>query len=562
MIILSSSEKTWLVKSSGMILGPYSIAELFEALKEKKVSLIDEVRSPESRWAFIREHYQFKGIAEVLREYHSKTKDDTETHTELFKRADELTIKYLPATTSVQDTAKISLMNSADTPAFAVSSDPKLKKRLSHESKTSKWLLWSAGLAIASGAFAYAVLRKETPKAKGSEDYLKVARMEKKLGKYESALENYKKAEALHPLDPASQLEMAPLLMVVENQNVQARQNLELLLNRMPSNDKLKQEVQSLVALSYLREIQLDEAEKRFNDILTQDPLNEAVKMNLLEIEVLQGDFEGASHKIKDLKALGVQDPYLSIYDALVSYRVTSDPQILKAADEELGHFLERTQNYEPEVQLLRAAIEKKMDNSEAVSATLNQLLNIFPDLTKEHAHDLLIHRAVLDWNYLANVCEILLHDAPSSALYSGLRSYCSYQQGDLKAALQSVDQSRLQNAQDSTLIGLNAFLLVKAGRVSEAKVLFQLPAAQESPVIHSLKARLCQEQKDFKCAEEQWKLVKNKSPHDVETFAGLAQVFISRGQKDFARDLVKQGLLISSSYQPLLELREQLNEQ
>jgi Flp pilus assembly protein TadD len=596
----SLTEKTWLVKSSGMILGPFSIEELVQALREKKVSLIDEVRSPENRWGFIREHRQFTEIVQMLREQQDLSREDTGqtfventiTHTDteetwsgskggVLKPLDPLehTVTQIDVEdepqTQVQIQPKSPLAPQVQTPAvttptpapvptpvYAVNTDQKVKQKFARENRRSSLMIWVIFFLMAAGLGGLFTLRKESSsKALGFEDYLKLARTNKNLGRWEKSLEFYKKAEALHALDFSSKLQMAPLLMVVENQNVQARQNLETLLATSAPDLKIRQEIQSLVALSYLREVQLDEADKRYKEILANDPQNEAAKLNLLEIQILQGDFEGAARQITNLIKQGIQDSFLTLYRALVIYRSSDDAARLKMSEEDLTRFLARSQDFEPEVQLLRAAIQKKLNQPQGVTDALTQLLNIYPDLTKEHEHDFLVHREILQWSYLSNICEILLHDAPSSALYSGLKSYCSYQQGDLKAAIQSIDQARLQNAQDSTLIGLNAFLLVKAGRTSEARALFQLPAAHESPVVHSVRARLCQEQKEFSCAEEQWKLLQSKDPHSVETFAGLARVFLSKGQKEFARDLVKQGLLVSSNYQPLLEIRDQLNE-
>ncbi|MEI7973612.1 MAG: hypothetical protein WCH11_04515, partial [Bdellovibrio sp.] len=62
------SQQEWLVKSSGIISGPYSLEELVERLRNRQISVIDEVKGPMGRWIFVREQSLLKDIVAKIRE--------------------------------------------------------------------------------------------------------------------------------------------------------------------------------------------------------------------------------------------------------------------------------------------------------------------------------------------------------------------------------------------------------------------------------------------------------------------------------------------------------------
>jgi Flp pilus assembly protein TadD len=174
--------------------------------------------------------------------------------------------------------------------------------------------------------------------------------------------------------------------------------------------------------------------------------------------------------------------------------------------------------------------------------------------------HDLLIHHEVLDWEYLGNVCELILKDSPESALMKGLAVYCVYQNGDLKSAVSLVEKARAQYASDASLLGLHVFLLIRSGRWQEAKALIQASDNFGNELLISSLGWICQEQKDWSCAEQTWKRIQSQSPQNLAAIAGMAKVAVAQGDLDRAKDLLQQGLVISSKYRPFLEIKEQIN--
>lgn len=60
-------ENKWLIKSENRILGPYNFEQVIDLIRKKQISIIDEVRDPETRWLYVRENSEFKVIVDEMR---------------------------------------------------------------------------------------------------------------------------------------------------------------------------------------------------------------------------------------------------------------------------------------------------------------------------------------------------------------------------------------------------------------------------------------------------------------------------------------------------------------
>ena len=49
-------ENKWLIKSENRILGPYNFEQVIDLIRKKQISIIDEIRDPETRWLYVREN--------------------------------------------------------------------------------------------------------------------------------------------------------------------------------------------------------------------------------------------------------------------------------------------------------------------------------------------------------------------------------------------------------------------------------------------------------------------------------------------------------------------------
>jgi tetratricopeptide (TPR) repeat protein len=351
---------------------------------------------------------------------------------------------------------------------------------------------------------------------------------------------------------------MACLLMVVEDQNMAARQILESLQSKAPSV-----ELDRLVALSFLREGRLPEAQKRFEALTRKNPQDQVSQENLLMVEILQGQFQVAYDKLSVMFRDGVKDPLLIVYKSMVAYHLfgaDKDRQKLTSALEDLQRYISEYQDYKLEIQMLMAGLQNKLGNEAGMTEDIKKMMTEYPDLTRDHIHDETINREILNWSYLSNICDLLVQKNGTTALSMGLKSYCAYQRRDMKTSLDLVEKARNQFSSDTYLVGLHAFLLMKSGRDEEAKALFQLPQAKENRLVWMVHGDVCEKQKDWACADESWHGLLTRDEKNLEAMRGMAVLSLNRGQRDMASDLIKRGLLISDNFRPLVALKEQVD--
>ncbi len=584
MSITESNEKKWLIKSSGKILGPYSFDEVSSLLRERRLSLIDEVRSPDGRWLFIRECRSFLEIVKKMRDQQSDSREDT---TSLSGTTKSITIDLTPPpvpqplgrnpvppnplnpNASSTGNVKLSEILEGNSPLekptsatnYASARDPRIQSRASSLRNRTALFGWLLLLVVVLGLVVFQQMPKgEKDRSLGFNDLITLAKSSKALGQYEKSLEMFRKAEAKQKLDVSQNLQMVPLLMKVENQNVQARQILEN-MSVLNLETRSKAEVESLMALSYLREGRLDEAQKRYEWVSQNYPKHEPAGINLVAISLLQNDFETAVERLNEMFRSGMSEPILFLYRAISIFRNSNENSKLEAAKEDLKRLLDQQRDYRSESFLLLAAVETKLNHELDAKDAIKSLLETDPDLTRNHLHDLFVHEEVLEWGYLGNICEMLVKNGTDNVLFKGLGIYCTYQQGDLQAAISQMEQARTQFANDPTLAGLHSFLLWKSGRVNEAKALTQLPKIQETKLSDTVAATLCESQGNWACAEDTWRKLMQKDSKNISAFAGLARVALHKGQPEMAQDFIKQGLLISNHYKPLVELKGRIND-
>lgn len=75
----------WIVKSENRILGPYSFEQIEDLIRKKQISLIDEVRDSSTRWLYVRENPEFKGIVESIRKELDSKLESTKTFQSISK---------------------------------------------------------------------------------------------------------------------------------------------------------------------------------------------------------------------------------------------------------------------------------------------------------------------------------------------------------------------------------------------------------------------------------------------------------------------------------------------
>jgi tetratricopeptide (TPR) repeat protein len=562
----SNNDQTWLVKSAGSILGPFSHDEVEAELRSKRIVVIDEIKSSQGRWKFIRECEDFHDLIVTLRDEQLTGHDDSNlTQTGFTQSVTDIQIS--DETTPISPALLNNGKKGKSTPSkFGYSADQKLQVSLNSERKRTATLAWVLlVIVIGIGVYGYTTMTVKKQRGNGYKDALRKARIEKSLGNYEESLDLFRKVYAVKMPSAAGELESLPLMLMAENADVQVQRSLERIITSGALDETSKLEADSLLALTYLRQSQYGEAERRYKKILEKFPNNEVAQINLNEISVILGrNFSKVYDDITKMLKDGSHEKTLVLHRALVTLlnaESSKNGDNIERSIQDVERYLAKYQDYRPEALLIAAGLNKKARNFQASERNLKDLIVTDPDLTSKHRHNYLINQGLLKWKFLSKICINLLDVSTKTMTHAGLAALCAYQNGDLKTALDLAEKARNQYSNESLLIGLYGFMLLKSSRDEEANAILQIPGARDFELGLSLHADSCVKSGDWGCAETDWKALQGMNPQSLEASVGLATAAFENGRQDSAQDWIKRGLMTSEDFRPLLTLERQINE-
>ncbi|HRO66661.1 MAG TPA: tetratricopeptide repeat protein, partial [Pseudobdellovibrionaceae bacterium] len=323
-------EKSWLIKSSTRILGPHSVDEIAQLLLKKHISIIDEVRQPQGRWKYIREHAVFNETVDALRAEQENsseltlTQTSTQTmtsHTSITKTdviSDDHTITPTPppvvrsdlkspmGSSSIKDVTALretTMSPTAGKPmgtGYGSADDRQVHHQVTRSQKTVRWIVFGLIAAIVVGVVGIQV-RRSFKRNEGYDSLIQQAIRYKSLQLYDKALAAYRKAAQTREPAPEIQADMAPILIVLDRQNVAGRRILEKEVQDSAGNRNRMIDASLGIAISYILEGSLREAEDTLQKILVLEPANFNARLNLGLIAIRKGDWKEADRQLEDL---------------------------------------------------------------------------------------------------------------------------------------------------------------------------------------------------------------------------------------------------------------------
>ncbi len=579
-------EKIWVVRSAGRVLGPYSLEELIHQLKEKNISVIDEVRTPESRWGFIRDHKQLSEVVEFLRDQSSLSREQTElmsTRSMTGSRySDDLTptpeLNFRPKGNE-EKTEVRPFQNPSGLPSLPAHKRPEgspidvqyhdvkteitppplplVQTDASEGTPIIERMVWSIAFLAVLGMIVL-VLHKQGKFLFGKGEAAAVySEQDFNLGKYNRCLEGL---SATPTLDSDKLIKLALLQVQIGKQPVEGRRTLERLGKEIPNSVKLDANV--IYGLSYMREQNWDSAQKYFKK---SESSNHAIQVlqNMATIELMKGSYDSAYLAAQRLIDDGHDDPMNYLLKAASVFRIENksrDKEKVKKALDELVQFSEKAKNYKIELLLYRAAIQLKWNDRAAGDDSIDALLKTDPLLTSNHVQNLWVDRQVAGWDSLSGVCDFVA-GGEATARTQALKALCLFENGETGKALRLVESGKQQFAADHLFIPLQSFLLKQSGQAEQAQSLAKLMAHSAPILLQVVAGDICIEKQDLDCAENSFRKALILNPNELAAIAGMAKVNFAMGKVSAAEELVKKGLAISPSYQPLVVLKLSKND-
>lgn len=582
-------EKFWLVKSSTRILGPYFADEIGELLLKKHISIIDEVRQPQGRWKYVREHKIFEEVVRRLREEqenaqehtHAQTQTQTQTQTatatanatvsnsSVLLKNDELTPTPVPlvksdASVELGPKDLLSVREKDLGPAPLGRGDDRTyglgtqKPKVTKFQKQSRLVLFvMAGFLVLGILFLQ--LRKNQKMESGYDSLIQEALRYKALQLYDKSLLSYKKAAQIHDPDDSIKQEMALVLVVLDRQHVLGRRFLEKEANDQAGNRARVIDANLGIAISQVLEGNLKDAEETLQKTLILEPSNLNARLDLALIELRKGNWEEADRQLQALSHRFSPHPLLVLARGVALVEMgTKDPARVSQWLDDVKALSEKTSQLRRELLVLSLSLVASHDPSWTLF--LEEFLSKVGPAISRHARDLHLDWKAIEWDSLDKYCRELVARATPQPRMKALRAICMNQDAQEIESRRLVQEALAQTPKDPLILLTQANLLYRAGMRNEAVAVLRLPELSANPLRDVLHGQICLEQGDLGCAEKNFKdALSAPGKRSMVAIAGLAAVQIAQDRLPEARALLREGLDREPTYLPLIELKDKI---
>jgi len=580
--------KNWLVKSSTKILGPFTREEVMVLLTRRQITIIDEVRQPEGRWNYIRDNRYFKEVVKSLRYEQDHSKEDTMTSTATVGNAsitkteapviaDEFTpTPVTPSKSPPQrpqksttkdvtprgDEAVPRAHTGAATKSYGSLSDQRVQSMIQKQNVLLRGILLA--IAVVAMVFVgFTFLRKEKKSDLNYDQLISSALRYKELGLYQLSLQNYKRAASIREPDIESQFRLVFLLINEDRQSLNGRRVIERALLKEGRTRAEIIEAHLGMALSYMMEGDLRQAEEYLQKTLGYDPNNETAKINQAVILLKKGNYAQA---LKAFEALAKPDasayPLILLCKAMALIEVSKanpDTETIKRAINEIRTYGGKSHFLKKELALMMIYLNQLQSDAAGMVESVNGFLEEPHALSRLYSRDLGVDWRNSEWDFLERYCSELYSSGKGPASMKAVRAVCLIESNRDMEAVKFLDESLAQGPKQLTSLQAQAQYLSKLGRYNEAQLLFQNTEFKQNRLALYVQGDACLRSKDLTCAEAAYKILAERDYGDVLAHFGLAQIAQIRKDRIRMQAEVKAGFEAESNFAPLIELRDQM---
>jgi tetratricopeptide (TPR) repeat protein len=172
------------------------------------------------------------------------------------------------------------------------------------------------------------------------------------------------------------------------------------------------------------------------------------------------------------------------------------------------------------------------------------------------------------------------LADELKASTARALLALCLFKAENAEGARAGLEQALSQEPDSALLQSVNAYILLKTGRVEDAGSALRLATRTEVPRLALFdRARVCAQMSDSVCQEMSWRELLNLDEPPLSAMVGIAALVTKKeeaqsgrdgvldnssknkkGERESARKLVEKALAISPNFRPALTLRKNVN--
>lgn len=274
-----------------------TIESIVEAMRAKSFSVLDEVREPQTRWTFLREHPLLMPVVRQIRDEQSSGMENTQSTfvtsgrtvtssvTERIFEEAELTPKptenAAPQMKSIAAVEKNVAPSASGAKSFGVLTDQKVQQQLQKQTSQWKYILYGFAAVAVVGAGVYFKMQAGTGMSSVvAAEKVKFATDRAKRGDFALALRTVQEIEVAKGLSPEEKLLKAKLLLSQEPGNpIELKTTVDQLVAGGFRDAAVSAEL--LQGLVHTKLDNFGEAVRYFEEALAKNPRDEKALLNL-----------------------------------------------------------------------------------------------------------------------------------------------------------------------------------------------------------------------------------------------------------------------------------------
>ncbi|HEX4926154.1 MAG TPA: tetratricopeptide repeat protein [Bdellovibrionales bacterium] len=544
--------RPWMVKSANRIWGPMSTEEVERGLRAKEVSALDEVTKPFQHWRYIREEPDFKPLLDELK-MNAHAREDT------------LSI------TLIENTASSVAEAIRDVKPLSVDEELGPIKHYDFDSpdatpvKSSRARVYAAfaALAVAAlvviGVFQWGAERSLPESDAQIDAVVREILFSKNQADKERALGILREAYERRPKHPRLALNLA-LLHVEQKQTIPATRILEALMKSdLPAAHQI--EVRNALALAFIMNGQLARAREELEAVQKNDPENFVAAFNMSALHLLDGDYAKARElalKALELKPNSGEALTLEAEIALKDFEKNKDRAWLESSLKRLREFAATAIDRKQEATIFAALLAHRLGQSDDASRFMEGFVEIDPELSHDHLHDLMTFKEHLFWEQILAKCRELSSQLNATPRLSSALGLCHLKANEPLVGREVIEDSLRRAPDDHVVQAMYGYVQSLVGQKDQAEASYKRAASgPDLPVAFILRGRSCLASEDWDCATLAFNKALDRNSDTIQAHVGLAQIAIENRDRERAQRLLAQAEKLSPHYIPLLRLRE-----
>jgi len=573
-------DKIWIVKSSYKVLGPYTHKEVCELFKSKKISILDEVRSPETRWGSAREKIEFIDFIKQLKNQDqfsdaTMTQSMAETKSMLTKtdqipfRDDMTTTPYVPSMESNSNIQEASVVSEThrSTPvapsaikSFGSLNDAKVQQKIQKESHNFKLFSSPLIIAVVVGYMGLEVMRSGLENRQYEKNLNEALRL-KNQKLYSKSMKFYEKATSFKIPDEEFQFKMSFLNLALKGGTTEQRRLYDLMINRPGLSSDIQHEAMLARALTYMYDGDLKRALTELEKLIVLDINYPEAKLNRAIASFFEKKYKQAYEQFLDLEktqSFGTIVNYgkllVSAELAKVNVNMIQQGDILSSVRVSNKKYLLRP------MLLIQAYLSYLVGDQVQMDYFVKSFLSEPMEISKKFAHPLEVYWNFFDIKLLHSYCKEVVALGGSKSVYLALHAQCTYEVGEEQRAEDLLkDYLQRYPVEPNLKLTQAQFLMSRNENTRAEALLASIPESMDLKDL--LKKELCLKSNDFSCLG---KLISggiedlSKGPYHAYY---LATYYLKNNNKTQAYEAAERSLEVEENFIPLLMIRNELEE-